>query len=405
MNVMAASVVYSTHPYQHIVIDQMERKLIATSPIPINIFWVNHMGVNTQIKNCPTWLHSRSYMSLTGKTMTGVCVAYQSNSGPLASLGSHGDLWVMPQAMFIKTASGSWTPWNRKVKYPCPFDPSRRLAWTSNAHFKYIADDTARKEVRKWRNQGVPLHSIPEHVREESSHMRTTLSKSCKDLTEHDHVLLLNAYLDNLRRQSGELEGNGREEYDTPGSTQNHALLATQQTLLGQAHAVHSGSAKRGSSSSSPVIYGLNTQETGDDSNPLVDLSFQRTCTELECQSCDCDSVNFASDGSEDEVEFMLDVPCNRTSVTQSVKSAGPASPSLTMNLDVETQDDIEVDDNLETSWRQLKEHTSILRRLADTLDTESELQDRNWLDRISPDLRDVALASRKILSRHHSSS
>lgn len=276
---MAASVVYSTHPYQHIVIgksashkqsaevstvvlkdysDQMERKLIATSPIPINIFWVNHMGVNTQIKNCPTWLHSRSYMSLTGKTMTGVCVAYQSNSGPLASLGSHGDLWVMPQAMFIKTASGSWTPWNRKVKYPCPFDPSRRLAWTSNAHFKYIANDTARKEVRKWRSaylvslhllpsslmqhtskldQGVPLHSIPEHVREESSHMRTILSKSCKDLTEHDHVLLLNAYLDNLRRQSGDLEGNGREEYDTPGLIHNHALLTTQQTLLGQAHA------------------------------------------------------------------------------------------------------------------------------------------------------------------------
>lgn len=125
---------------------QAERELVTASPVPINIFWVNHMDVNMQVKNCPTWPHNRSYMSLTGKTMVGVCVAYQTEGEPLASLGSHGDLWVMPQAMFIKTASGSWTPWNRKVKYPYPFDTSRRLAWTYNAHFKYITGGTVRSQ-------------------------------------------------------------------------------------------------------------------------------------------------------------------------------------------------------------------------------------------------------------------
>lgn len=142
--------------------DQKECDIIAASSVPINVFWVNHF----YLKNPDNWPENRRYTSSTWKTINGVCVTYQSEQAPLESLGIRGDLWVMEQAMFIKEASGSWTPWNRSVKYLCPFDDSRRLVWSYNAHFRYLADVpvTERSEAKSLRGTYlIPVFVLAHH--------------------------------------------------------------------------------------------------------------------------------------------------------------------------------------------------------------------------------------------------
>lgn len=135
--------------------------------------------------------------------------------------------------------------WNRVAEFRCPFEPSRCPVWSRNAHFKYLSFHTKKTEAFRWGEytiallpvrsafndciisvQGVPVSSIPTHVRASSPEVASILEKPYKDLLEADCIFLLNVHLDHVRRQSedrnvidvatllGELRSNVAEELD-----------------------------------------------------------------------------------------------------------------------------------------------------------------------------------------------
>ncbi|KAI0086721.1 hypothetical protein BDY19DRAFT_342651 [Irpex rosettiformis] len=147
---MAAAVLHDLHTCRHVTLAQTEREAIASSPTPINVFWINLINIHDPIK----WPQNRQYTAFSKKTTTGVFVTYQSDQTPLSSFGVCGDLWVTSDRLFIKETDGSWTVWNRGVQFRFPFDQSRRLVWSHNAHFKYLGDETVRTEALRWKRRG-----------------------------------------------------------------------------------------------------------------------------------------------------------------------------------------------------------------------------------------------------------
>lgn len=81
----------------------------------------------------------------------------------------------------------------------------------------------------------------------------------------------------------------------------------------------------------------------GDVSSTLFDSSLQRTHTEPDPPESHHNSQDSLCDGSDDEVDFMLDELDDQPSTMGHTEPALPAPQSFTTNLSTATKDDIEV--------------------------------------------------------------
>ena len=233
---LAACWHYSLTPFV-ICIDDTELKIIASSTIPIHIFW------NILLRIQPDrWPENRRYPSASGNSITGVFVTYQSTHDPLSSLGTPGDIWITPTHIYCKEIGDRWTLWYKRLIYRCPYEPQRILAWTRNAHFKYLLPKSIQTERRRWDCEfflrpiedkwcklsfvsvnKVPLSCIPTQVRKQSPDVVSVIHKDYQHLREEDCVLLLNARCDFLRgRKMDEVMVGGISLQHTPGSHSSH---------------------------------------------------------------------------------------------------------------------------------------------------------------------------------------
>jgi hypothetical protein len=121
-----------------------ESRFIFSSNPPIHVFWHNKM----KLENPDGWPANRKWRATTGGSICGVFVAYYSVVQPLENLGRAGDLWVTPDAIFVKDLANMWIPWTKSSTYACPYDASLKLIWSRNAHFKYLR--YSRTERSRW---------------------------------------------------------------------------------------------------------------------------------------------------------------------------------------------------------------------------------------------------------------
>ena len=136
---------------------QAERDAIASSSTPIYVFWVNLINISDR----DNWPEQRRYTAVSRKTTTGVFVTYQPDREPLPSFGLPGDLWATSDRLYFKDMNGDWALWKRSVEFRFPFEESRRLVWSRNAHFKYLSDETVRTEALRWQSK---LYIVPQKL-------------------------------------------------------------------------------------------------------------------------------------------------------------------------------------------------------------------------------------------------
>lgn len=189
---MATSIYYDIHVNEHITLGKhvssaqvrsfelkgflapTERDIIGRSSVPIHVFFIVQQG----IPNTDHWPQNRRQLSSTGKSTLGAFVTYQSDQEPLTALGIRGDLWLTKGQVFIKEEAGTWKSWIKKVEYTCPYSDSRKLGWSTAGHFKYLTEETFRKERRLWPIRGTyrvhyPLVMLIIRGRRNSNHDST----------------------------------------------------------------------------------------------------------------------------------------------------------------------------------------------------------------------------------------
>lgn len=150
---------FSTSPKVCLGIDPVEQEIIASSTIPIYVFWNSLL----RIQNPERWPQDRKFVSWSSRSATGLFVTYQSTQDPLTTLGRLGDIWVTAHCVYYKEAENTWTPWRQGSPfYCCPYENQRVLTWLRSAHFTYISVVSRKKERTRWK--GMCPYSLLRYV-------------------------------------------------------------------------------------------------------------------------------------------------------------------------------------------------------------------------------------------------
>ncbi len=134
--------------------DPADVAVLATAASPVDIYWINQKSIT----HVDSWPANRKYSATSSKSSsssgTGVIGVYtifaaSTHIQPL-QVGQDGDLWVTPEAMFVKN-TGQWVRWELGQIYRSPYDCDHRLMWSAALHPKYMLYDSRKNEMRTWK--------------------------------------------------------------------------------------------------------------------------------------------------------------------------------------------------------------------------------------------------------------